>query len=58
MEIVLFFIDGDMEIIPSFFPLVIKDNHLKYDFVSGNWIDYHYSNKDSKIPIRKKYEEK
>ena len=47
------FIDGDMEIMPSFFPLVFENNRLKYDFVSGNWIDYHYSNKESKVVIRK-----
>lgn len=35
-----YFIDGDMEISPEFLSLVLDDNlHLKYDFVSGQFID-------------------
>ena len=39
---VLFFIDGDMEILPDFLPNVIKNDQFLYEFVSGTWIDYKY----------------
>lgn len=40
---ILFFIDGDMEIIPDFLPLVYSENNgLKYDFVSGQFEDNYY----------------
>lgn len=40
---VLFFIDGDMEIESKFIPLVYnEEDGLKYDFVSGQVIDYNY----------------
>lgn len=40
---VLFFIDGDMEIQHNFLPLVYDENSgLKYNFVSGQWINYYY----------------
>jgi len=40
---VLFFIDGDMEVLPEFIPLVYQEEQgLLYDFVSGNWINYKY----------------
>ena len=40
---VLFFIDGDMEIIPEFLPMVYSKNYgLRYNFVSGQFIDYYY----------------
>ena len=40
---VLFFIDGDMEVLPEFVPLVYQEKQgLLYDFVSGNWINYKY----------------
>jgi glycosyltransferase involved in cell wall biosynthesis len=43
---VLFFIDGDMELIPEFLPLVYSDeNGLIQDFVSGNWVNYFYNQK-------------
>lgn len=43
---VLFFIDGDMEIIPEFLPLVyIGENELKYNFVSGNLENNYYDAK-------------
>ncbi|NQU32297.1 MAG: glycosyltransferase [Bacteroidetes bacterium] len=43
---VLFFIDGDMEIIPDFIPLVYNESDsLKYNFVSGQFEDYYYSKK-------------
>mgnify|MGYP006421862937 CR=1 FL=1 len=46
----LFFIDGDMEINPDFLPLVYNEkNGLLYNFVSGNWINYEYNDKWSKI---------
>jgi len=39
----LFFIDGDMEILPEFLPLVFEEEKkLKYDFVSGQLIDHFY----------------
>jgi glycosyltransferase involved in cell wall biosynthesis len=44
---VLFFIDGDMEIIPDFLPLVYEENlGLKHDFVSGQVINYNYDYND------------
>lgn len=40
---ILFFIDGDMEIDETFLPLVYdEDEGLKYDFVSGQVVDYNY----------------
>lgn len=43
---VLFFIDGDMEIMPEFLPLVYSENNgLKYNFVSGQFIDVKYTHK-------------
>jgi len=45
---VLFFIDGDMEIMPDFLPKVYSETYgLKYDFVSGqmNYIYYDRNNK-------------
>ena len=42
---VLFFIDGDMEIIPEYLKLVYDpDNGLKYEFVSGQVKNYNYNN--------------
>lgn len=39
----LIFIDGDMEIISEFLPLVYNKRHgLKYSFVSGQFINYYY----------------
>lgn len=41
---VLFFIDGDMEIDPSFLPIVYNtENGLINNFVSGNWVNYYYN---------------
>ena len=41
----LFFIDGDMEIQTDFLPFVYNDKDgLKYDFVTGQWINYNYDN--------------
>jgi glycosyltransferase involved in cell wall biosynthesis len=40
---ILFFIDGDMEIISDFLPLVYEENFgLNQDFVSGQFINYNY----------------
>ncbi|MDP8200858.1 MAG: glycosyltransferase [Candidatus Tenebribacter burtonii] len=40
----LFFIDGDMEIIPEYLQLVYdQDNGLKYNFVSGQVKNYNYN---------------
>lgn len=39
----LFFIDGDMELLPNFFSEIFnKDFSLKYDFVSGDILNYLY----------------
>lgn len=44
---VIFFIDGDMEIMPSFLKLVYSEEKgLINDFVSGNWINYFYDSND------------
>jgi len=41
---VLFFIDGDMEIVPDFLPLVYDSAlGLKYPFVTGNLVNTNYS---------------
>lgn len=41
---VLFFLDGDMELDPAFPGIVLLDGcHLKYDFVSGNFINHYYN---------------
>lgn len=52
----LFFIDGDMEIKADFLPVVydLKTKKLKYDFVSGQWINYNY-NKDGILIDREEY---
>ncbi|MEA2107182.1 MAG: glycosyltransferase [Bacteroidota bacterium] len=51
----LFFIDGDMEIQADFLPLVYYEKDgLKYNFVSGQWINYNYSN-DDKLISKEKY---
>lgn len=39
---VLFFIDGDMEIIPDFFQIVYKNNDLIHGFVSGQFENNYY----------------
>lgn len=42
---ILFFIDGDMELIPEFMPLVINEkSELNYNFVSGQFVNYYYIN--------------
>jgi glycosyltransferase involved in cell wall biosynthesis len=39
----LFFLDGDMEIIADFLPLIYNEREgLLYNFVSGQFIDYNY----------------
>ncbi len=40
----LFFIDGDMEVIPSAFSFFYtEEKGLVYPFVSGNWVNYFYN---------------
>ena len=40
----LFFIDGDMEIMPDFLPLVYSEEvGLKYEFVSGQFVNYYFN---------------
>lgn len=42
---ILFFIDGDMEIESNFIKLIYDDClGLKHDFVSGQWLNYNYTN--------------
>ena len=49
---VLFFIDGDMEIMPDYLNLVYSsDKGLIEKFISGNWINYHYSDFKDRKPI-------
>lgn len=51
----LFFIDGDMEIQADFLPLVYsEETDLKYDFVSGQLINFNYDNEDNLI-LEEKY---
>lgn len=44
---ILFFIDGDMEIVSDFLPHVIKDNKLVFPFITGEfvYINYNYKGK-------------
>jgi glycosyltransferase involved in cell wall biosynthesis len=45
-----FFIDGDMELNPSFLSLIYSPtNGLIHPFVSGNWTNYNYDLKDKLI---------
>lgn len=53
---ILFFIDGDMELIETFFPLIIKENELIRDFVSGNWVNYFYDHNNNFINKKKYYD--
>lgn len=40
---ILFFVDGDMELIPEFYPVAFKPGHkLNYPFVTGDFIDKFY----------------
>jgi len=55
---VLFFIDGDMEIIPTFLPLVYNEKDgLLIDYISGNWINYYYDH-NNKLIKKEKFENK
>jgi glycosyltransferase involved in cell wall biosynthesis len=40
----LFFIDGDMEISSEFYKSIVLNGKLTYDFISGDFINYYYSN--------------
>lgn len=40
----LFFIDGDMEISPDFYKSIVLNGKITYDFISGDFINYYYSN--------------
>jgi len=52
----LFFIDGDMEIIPDFLPLVYNEKDgLKFPFVSGQFIDYYYDFNGSYLDKKEYY---
>nr|WP_321409395.1 glycosyltransferase family 2 protein [uncultured Carboxylicivirga sp.] len=40
----LIFLDGDMELQSSFLPVILDEKgDLKYEFVSGNFVNYYYS---------------
>lgn len=53
---VLFFIDGDMEIMPGFLPLVYDEKKgLIHDFVSGNWENLYYDKNDKLLYSEKQY---
>lgn len=45
---ILYFIDGDMELLPEFLPLVYNmKNGLINKFVSGNWMNFYYDHDDN-----------
>ncbi len=53
---VLFFIDGDMELIPSFLYFVYSEKDgLINSFVSGNWINYYYDQDDNLLWEKRQY---
>lgn len=40
---ILFFIDGDMEILANFYKAAFNENmNLRYEFISGCWINFNY----------------
>lgn len=41
---ILFFLDGDMELIPGSFGQLFDKNQLKYPFISGDFTDHYYNN--------------
>ena len=53
---VLFFIDGDMEIMPEFLKIVYsKEEGLIDNFVSGNWINYYFNNHSDDLIRKEKF---
>lgn len=52
---ILFFIDGDMEILSGFLPKVLVDNKLSYPFISGIFDDYIYDESWNFIEIQRRY---
>ena len=47
---ILCFIDGDIEIVPSFFPLIYSEmNGLVFPFVSGKLVNFYYDNEGNLI---------
>jgi glycosyltransferase involved in cell wall biosynthesis len=53
---ILFFIDGDMEIVPEFIPVVFtKKFRLNYKFVSGQFMNILYNTKGEFIANKKYY---
>lgn len=53
---ILFFIDGDMEILPGFLPQIIKvDGKLLYPFISGIFEDHVYDEDWKFIEIKRRY---
>lgn len=54
---VLFFVDGDMEIIPDFLSLVYNELHgFKYEFVSGDFENHFYSPKGAFLYKKKQFD--
>jgi len=51
---ILFFIDGDMEILSGFLSQVIKNDELVYPFISGICIDYNYDDNWDLLNIYKR----
>ena len=51
---ILFFVDGDMELIPEFIKKVYENNQLIHPFISGNLINYFYD-KESKLVEKQNY---
>ena len=52
---ILFFIDGDMQILPGFLPTVIDDgNKMTYPFLSGIFEDYVYDENWNFIEVQKR----
>lgn len=56
---ILFFLDGDMELIPGFYSQIVdKEGNLVYPFLSGIERDIiHTDNGEKQIRIRRKYQE-
>jgi len=53
---ILCFLDGDMEIVPSFIPLILdEEKSLKYDLVSGDLLHYYYDEQSSMVGTKREF---
>lgn len=52
---ILFFIDGDMEILSGFLPKVIVDGELTYPFISGIYEDWIYNENWEFVETKRRY---